>query len=298
MDERGKMKRFANAVIRVIPTPWIEFASRNQYRIPVLRPIFAWGASWVKNQDSVVLHGVGQGLRFNASASHSGFILGHHEPEVQKLLAEFLKPGMVCYDAGANVGFFAAIAARLVGPSGTVVCFEPLPDNAHQIAHNIQLNGFRNVVIRPEALGGSNRTETFHTSAEPTWGTLSSVGKLPDHASDRILVQVATLDSLLEDGGLAGPDLVKIDIEGAEAEALRGAAATLKRYCPLLIIELHGTNDAVLRVLDEFGYDAAVLGSSTSVHDVTWDANIVAAPRLRADLMKYVRRFSESSVVK
>lgn len=291
------MKRFANAVIGVIPAPWIQFASRNHWRIPALRPIFAWGASWVKHQDVVILHGVGKGLRFNASASHSGFILGHHESEVQNLLAEFLKPGMVYYDAGANVGFFAVIAARLVGASGAVVCFEPLPENARQIEHNVRLNGFSNVVIRPEALGGSNRTETFHTSAEPTWGTLASVGKLPDNVSDPITVQVAALDSLFGTADLPRPDLIKIDIEGAEVEALQGAVTTLNSCRPLLVIELHRTNDAVMRRLDELNYEAVVLGSSISVQDVTWDANILAAPRERSDLMRHLSRFSESIAV-
>ncbi len=92
-----------------------------------MRRICAWGASWVKGQDAVILRGAGQGLRFNVAGSHSAFILGNHEPEVQELLESVLRPGMTYYDVGANVGFFAIIAARLVGPSGHVVCFEPLP---------------------------------------------------------------------------------------------------------------------------------------------------------------------------
>jgi FkbM family methyltransferase len=282
----SSMNRLRNAIVAAVPPPAIRFLSRMQHRSPALRSLCAWGASWVKGRDAVILRGAGQGLRFNVARSHSGFILGNHEPEVQELLERVLRPGMTYYDVGANVGFFAMIAARLLGPSGHVVCFEPLPENARQIDYNARLNGFSNIAIRCEALGGSNRTEVFNTSAEPTWGMLSTVGKLPVQPSGHINVDVRTLDSLCNDGGLPRPDLIQFDVEGAEAEALNGALSTLGTARPILVIELHGTNAAVTAVLDKLGYVAAVLGSSVSVLDVTWDANIVAVPRERPELVE------------
>ena len=290
------MRKIVNAIIRVVPVSLIQFVSRNQYRVPALRWLFVWGASWVKHQDAVILHGAGEGLRFNAASSHSGFILGNHETEVQQFLASVLRPGMVYYDVGANVGFFATIAARLVGPSGKVVCFEPLPENARQIQYNAQLNGFDNVMARCEALGSSNRTEIFHTSTEPTWGMLATVGKLPEKVSGKIQVSVRTLDSLYAEG-LPRPDVIKMDIEGAEADALNGARETLGAHRPLLVIELHSTNAAVTTVLEELEYDAAVLGSTIPVSDIHWDANIVAVPRERAGLLDTMAKVSERSSV-
>lgn len=280
------MNGLRNAILAAVPPPVLRYLSHNQYRSPLLRKICAWGASSVKRRDAVILRGAGQGLRFNAGGSHSAFILGNHEPEVQEFLAKVLRPGMVYYDAGANVGFFAVIAARLVGPSGHVVCFEPLPENARQIEYNAALNGFSNIAVRPEALGDSNRTGVFNTSAEPTWGMLSTVGKPPEQANGQIAVPVRTLDSVCGDAGLPRPDVIQMDVEGAEAEALRGAWATLTSARPLLVIELHQTNDAVTAILDRLGYTYAVLGSSQPVHDVTWDANIVAIPQERLDLME------------
>jgi FkbM family methyltransferase len=290
------MSKIANAMIRVVPVSLIQFVSQNQWRVPALRWLFAWGASWVKQQDGVILHGAGQGLRFNAARSHSGFILGNHETDVQKFLIRVLRPGMVYYDVGANVGFFATIAARLVGPSGKVLCFEPVPENARQIQYNAQLNGFDNVIVRCEALGSSNRTETFHTSAEPTWGMLTTVGKLPEKVSGEIEVKVRTMDSLYAEG-LPCPDVIKMDIEGAEAEALRGARETLSAHRPLLVIELHSTNATVTSVLDELQYDAAVLGSTISVFNADWDANIIAVPRERLGLLDPMTKVSERSGV-
>lgn len=283
------MNRFAKTILGAVPPPVLRYLSHNQYRSRTLRRICSWGASLVKGQDAVILRGSGQGLRFNVAGSHSAFILGNHEPEVQELLAQLLKPGMVYYDAGANVGFFAVIAARLVGPSGRVVCFEPLPQNARQIEYNAQLNAFPNIAVRCEALGGSNRTEVFNTSAEPTWGMLSTVGKSPEQASGQITVDVRTLDSVRDSARLPPPNVIQIDIEGAEAEALEGAWATLTASRPVLVIELHRTNDAVTAILDRLGYAYAVLGSSESVHDVKWDANIVAVPLERLDLIELFR---------
>jgi FkbM family methyltransferase len=190
---------------------------------------------------------------------------------------------------GANVGFFAVIAARLVGPSGRVVCFEPLPENASQIEYNCALNRLDNVAVRCEALGGSNRTDVFNTSVEPTWGMLSTVGKPPVQASGHMPVNVRTLDSLCVPGGLPMPDVIQVDIEGAEAEFLEGGSGTLTAGRPILVIELHHTNEAVTAALDRLGYTYAVLGSSEPVRSVPWDANIVAVPLERADLMQLGR---------
>jgi FkbM family methyltransferase len=290
------MNSLKSAVLGMVPSRFLRFLIHNQYRSKTLRRICSWGASWVKGQDSVILRGAGEGLKFNVAASHSAFILGNHEPEVQEFLSKALKPGMVYFDVGANVGFFAVIAARLLGPSGRVVCFEPLPANARQIEYNANLNGFSNIAARCEALGGSNRTDVFNTSVEPTWGMLSTVGKPPEQPLGQIEVHVRTLDSLCIPGGLPYPDLVQVDIEGAEAEFLEGARETLTTSRPILVIELHRTNDAVTNILDRYGYVYAVLGSALPVHDVTWDANIVAVPQERLDLVEIARPAERAAV--
>src|SRR5579862_9418441 len=290
----AKMNRVASTLIGAVPSPLIEYVSHNQWRSPMLRKVCSWAASWVKGRDGVILNGVAQGLRFNVAGSHSGFLLGSHETEVQKALATLLRPGMVYFDAGANVGFFAVLAARLLGPTGRVVCFEPLPDNARQIERNASLNGFSTIAVTLDALGGSNRAETFQTSDEPTWGMLNSTGKAPDRSSGTIEVNVRTLDSLCGPGKFPLPNVMKIDVEGAEVELLEGAAATIAASRPILIIELHSTNETVLAALRKQGYHAGVLGSDVSVRDVTWDANIIAAPAERRDLFDTMNTLSKS----
>jgi FkbM family methyltransferase len=291
------MNQFAASLISAVPVPLIQFVSRNQWRNRHLRRMCMWGASLVKRRDGVILHGTGKGLKFNVASSHSGFLLGSHETEVQEVLAATLRPGMVYYDVGANVGFFAVIAARLLGESGRVICFEPLPENVRQIEYNARLNGFTNISVRCEALGGSDRTERFQTSAEPTWGSLATVGKAPDKHSGYIEVSVRKLDNLCGTGGLPYPDLMKIDVEGAEIELLPGAMATMKASRCLVIMELHSTNDEIMSMFDKLDYQVAVLGSAIAVRDANWDANIIAAPRERPDLVSMVERFSRGVAV-
>lgn len=288
----SQINQFANAIIGALPVSWLEYASRNQWRTPRLRRLFAWGASLVKRRDGVILHGVGKGLRFNIANSHSAFLLGSHETDVQSILATILKPGMVYFDVGANVGFFAVIAARLVGEKGSVVCFEPLPANVRQIEYNAGLNAFSNMTTRPEAAGGTNRTETFCTSLEPTWGKLATVGKTPDKPLGEITVQVRRLDDLCGSGEIRYPDLMKIDVEGAETEVLAGAFETISKSRPLIVMELHGTNDPVMDTLDKLGYEGGVLGNPIPIREANWEAYIVAAPRERPELMALMKKYT------
>jgi FkbM family methyltransferase len=76
-------------------------------------------------------------------------------------LAASLRRGETFYDVGANVGFFTLIAARLVDPGGTVVAFEPLPENVAQLRRNVELNSFRHVVVVPAAVGGESGMRSF-----------------------------------------------------------------------------------------------------------------------------------------
>ncbi len=289
------MTNLARNVIRKVPASWLRFASENQWRVPQLRRVFVWGASLVKHQDTTILGGVGKGIKFNAANSHSAFILGYHEPVIQKLLADFLKPGKVYYDVGANVGFFSMIAARIVGDSGKVICFEPMPDNADRIDHNAKLNGFSNVLVRRECAGDENTTATFLTSHEPTWGRLSSVGKAPDKPSGETTVRVQRMDDARSADSLPPPDLMKIDVEGAEVAVLEGAIETLKKHRPLIAMELHGTNNAVLDVLEKIDYTAAAVGTTIPIREANFEIYIIAAPRERADLVDMMKRVATSA---
>lgn len=279
-----------------LPVSWVKAISRAQWRHPLLKRGFDWAANRFRDQDGTIQQGVGKGLRFNTGRSNAGYVLGTTEPVVQHAFVSLLRPGMVVYDVGANVGFFTVIAARLCCPEGHVVAFEPLPENFERIRHNVALNNFQNVMVCCEALSDTDGKALFQVSAEPTWGNLVGVGKDIDQKTGTIEVNVSRLDLLVQTDELPVPDLIKIDVEGAEAQVLRGAEDTLRRTRPLLLVELHGTNQVIARALDSLGYSAIVLGDPRAVIEAPWDAYVAAAPRERADQVAAVSALARAPV--
>jgi FkbM family methyltransferase len=244
-----------------------------------------WAADRIRNRDGEIQHGAGRGLKFNPGRANAGYLLGTSEPQVQGAFAELIRPEMTVYDIGANVGFFSVIAARLVGPAGHVVSFEPLANNADRITHNARLNNFAHVDVRLEALGNENGSVGFFSSDVPTLGRLAKLGA-PDESCAEVFVTVRRLDELVEQAGLPLPDLVKMDVEGGEVDVLLGARETLAISRPILLVELHGTNESVASVLEEQGYLIHVLGSLAAIRDAAWNSHIVAVPRERVELFE------------
>jgi FkbM family methyltransferase len=236
-----------------------------------------WVPALLRNREGRIQKGPGRGLRFDGGNSAVGFLLGTHDPEVQFVLARLLRPGMTAYDIGANVGFTAVIAARQVGPEGRVVCFEPLATNAEHIRRNAERNGFRQVEIQCLALGGSDGEAEFQLSESPTWGRLSRAGYTPKQ-NGTVRVPVRSLDSLNASGPLPAPHLIKMDVEGAEAEVLAGGRALLARTRPILVVELHHTYQAVVDSLAGLDYLIRPLTSNADVQ-ASGEFQVLAYPR-------------------
>lgn len=249
--------RLAGAFIELVSRPILQPILRHQGSSPLLRRVAAWAIRPFRGRDIAILGGVGRGLRFNTGSGPGSYVLGIVEPEVQRALADLVRPGMVVYDVGANVGFFAVIAARLVGPTGSVVCFEPLEANAASLAHNAKLNAFSHVAVRTEALGRIDGPGRF------LGGWISDRGRLAADADpDGSPVPVRRLDTLVQEVPLPLPNLIKIDVEGTEADVLMGGLETCKRSRPVLLIEIHETGGPVRDILRESGYAVRVLSES------------------------------------
>ena len=149
-----------------------------------------------------------------------------------------LKPGMTFVDVGANTGYFALIAARLVGPAGRVLAVEPEPENCERIRRNIELNGYQNIDVAQVALGDRQGDVELHLAHDH--GHHSLLPTSPDRAGLSLTVPLRTLDDLLVEHRIDQVDAMKIDVEGAEATVLRGAAATVRKNPRIvLLIDLH-----------------------------------------------------------
>lgn len=162
--------------------------------------------------------------------------LGTHEERVQRLLARRVKPGFVVYDIGAHVGFFTLLFSRLVGTVGLVYAFEPLPENFDRLTANIKANSLSNIEASPLALSDEDGNATFVRDASSFKGCLAQ--EEPADAKSLVRVQAARIDTIVSRGARP-PDLLKIDVEGAEAAVIRGSVRTIEAYRPWMLVEIH-----------------------------------------------------------
>jgi FkbM family methyltransferase len=261
-----------------VPIPVIQLVSRTGARFPWLKRRLNWYRDTLRNQNGIILHGAGKGLRFNAGPSNVGFLLGSVDMDVQRALQTVVRSGHVVYDVGANVGFFTVIAARLVGPSGKIVAFEPLEENFNLLRRNAQLNGFLNVIASDCALADRDGSAEFLLSKDATFGGLANWAKKIENQVGETQVKIFRLDSVVQRDRLPLPKLVKIDVEGAEAAVLDGAVDTIQKARPILIIELHGTNAVISKKLKAMDYFPVVPGGTKAIPEAHWNAQVVAFP--------------------
>jgi FkbM family methyltransferase len=179
-----------------------------------------------------VLSGPLRGARWISTSSTHGCWLGLYERGLQRALCARLRPGDVVLDVGANAGFFTLLAARRVGAGGAVYALEPAPGNLARLRAHLALNGVRNAEVIEAAAWETDGELAFAETEDPTAGRVSPGGGRR--------VRTVSIDSLLRAGRIREPDALKIDVEGAECEVLRGAAALLESRRPALFLSTHG----------------------------------------------------------
>lgn len=184
------------------------------------------------------------------------------EPEQSLTFAKEVVPGSVVFDIGANVGYYTILASRLAGPKGKVAAFEPVPRNLEFLRRHIAVNRAENVTVFPLACSDRSGETSFFCGSNPAMGSLYAVG------GEKVTVETAALDSLIEKIG-AMPDVIKIDVEGAEAEVIRGAMDTIKQGRPKIFLSTHSPELRVecTSILEGLGYDRRELIDSADPHE-------------------------------
>ncbi|MBN1264363.1 MAG: FkbM family methyltransferase [Anaerolineales bacterium] len=183
--------------------------------------------------------------------------LGTYEPDLQGALATFVNPGAIVYDVGANIGYVSMMCAKCAGPEGKVFAFEPLPDNQQRFMRTLALNQLQDrVVLVNKAVGRSTGSTTFWVHASTSMGRLDSVMPENGQFQRSIDIEIVSLDDYIYTQGHPVPDVIKLDIEGGEVDALPGMQRLLKEGRPLLLVEVHGTEagKVVWQELKEAGY--------------------------------------------
>src|ERR1700678_2240141 len=167
--------------------------------------------------------------------SSKAFGFGTYEREVISALLRIVQPDWVVVDIGAHVGYFALLLAKLVGPSGKVIAFEPLPENFRVLDENIRMNGYCNVVLENRAVSATSGSTSLRSNDSDRLTYTASL----IHGQPILDVEAVSLDdytSKLQER----VHLVMMDVEGLEAAVLQGMRSTLLRDFPMLLIELHG----------------------------------------------------------
>ncbi|MCW5734323.1 MAG: FkbM family methyltransferase [Enhydrobacter sp.] len=201
------------------------------------------------------------------------YVCGSYEPNEFALLDRVLKPGMVFVDVGANDGLYTLFAARRVGPSGKVLAFEPSTRERINLERNIERNELRNVTVLPVALGRSCGLAELRLAQSSHAGhnTLGRFANDGVKAEGTEQVQLQTLDSLAAERRLGRIDVMKIDVEGAEASVIEGARKVLTATRPLIVLEIsdkalrgQGSDaEQLIATLREMNYQIGVFSPTT-----------------------------------
>jgi FkbM family methyltransferase len=183
------------------------------------------------------------GLRLNLylgnDLSRQLFVGGCADPNEFALLDKLLQPGMTFVDAGANDGLYTLFAARALGPEGLVLSFEPSAREFSRLERNVALNGFTNVSLFCAALADRDGEAGLRIAGHEHEGqnTLGDFVHQGISAVRTERVSTRSLDSMALELGLSRLDVIKLDVEGAEARVVEGALDSLRRFRPVILFE-------------------------------------------------------------
>lgn len=199
--------------------------------------------------------------------------------EANNAYLDLIKPGDYVMDCGANEGYTTVLAALKAGRSGRVLAFEPAPHNRQPIEINLAINGFNNVQVLQTAVGADHGVRAF--------------------AGERVVDAETTVPVMaLDEFETFEPDVIKIDIEGFELKALRGAEQILRKSKPHIFLEahLHGPTGVDMR---DYGDDPEVLFGFLEIlgYECFHDGNKVVALRDGVNIFKHPDRKDRRSLI-
>jgi FkbM family methyltransferase len=199
------------------------------------------------------------------------YFFGAYEPIEAYLFKLLMRPGMIVIDAGANVGQYTLIAAREVGRDGQVHAFEPVPATFQRLSAHVLDNELAGRVrINMTALWHRAENLRLHLASDMIGNSGAYTIGIPSETVDAVTSVGMRLDDYVAERGLRRVDFIKIDVEGAEWFALRGATAILSRWQPTMLVEInrkacHALGydpEQVWELLRPYGYVMWAVGQS------------------------------------
>jgi len=197
---------------------------------------------------------------------------GFFDPDVCLFMMSSLKEGMTFIDVGGHFGYFTLFGSYLVGGTGKVLSFEPMPDTYDQLRKNVARNAPHPNIDAIRSAGYSeNTTITFHdygledSAYNSAFGSRKvNLGGATSPLGRAVPVDAKKIDDVLEKKNIRGVDLIKIDAESSELFVLYGLLETIRMYKPSIIVEVGDIDGAasspnsreIIRWLNEQGYVA------------------------------------------
>jgi FkbM family methyltransferase len=256
------------SVVRTGKYIWLHPANRSRKGDAVLRALL-WQVSkrlTGRHLDLPVFGGLILRCYPNStSASAMIYSGGMADYDEMNFIRRYLRPGDGFIDIGANIGVYTLLAASIVGERGRVESFEPGIQAVERLRENVQMNRLSQVTIHPVAVGERTEIVRFQSGRDTTNRMAGASGEVPGESKE---VQCIDLDSRFQNVAFA---MGKIDIEGAEPAALRGASSMLERFNPpVWLLEINGllrtygiTEDQFAAWLAERRYRLAFFDTAT-----------------------------------
>jgi len=187
------------------------------------------------------------------------FWTGEYDRPVIRRMKQLLPPGAVALDVGANIGAYSVQLGRALQDGGRLIAIEPVPANVKRLRENVEVNGLAEVIEIVETAVGDRHGVVRLRGADSARGVAGNAVV----ADSGVAASLTTIDSIAEQYALERCDLMKLDIEGCEYAALRGAERLLRRFRPVLYLELNAhwmshfgwTVYDLLNYLEPLGYD-------------------------------------------
>jgi FkbM family methyltransferase len=200
-----------------------------------------------------ILGTAARGKKWIAGSGPNSNWLGWNERTKRRVFAAVVKPAAVVYDVGANAGSYTILASVLVGNSGRVIAFEPVPANVEFLRQHVRINGLQNVTIVSAAVDERTGEAKFEPTSDWVLGHLSTAGPMT--------VETVTLDDYAVRADARLPDVIKVDVEGGELGVLRDAAQLLKRAKPIIFLAVHSAelDKQCQSILAEAGYNVRMI---------------------------------------
>jgi len=214
--------------------------ARALWRAPltVWQNLDDWQFPMVQSDCTVTSRGVGL-FKVRAGTDDLFHVLPGQEPAVEQAIRQALRPGDTFVDAGSNIGFYTIMAAGIVGKTGAVIACEMMPETAKILRDHLTLNDVTNVAVFEGALSDTSGDTVYASHPSGKCGQASIARS--NHGS-QIAVQTRTLQAVLTTTKRV--HVLKMDLEGAELQALRGLGDSLNKV-DLLVFENHTAPDVV-----------------------------------------------------